>query len=184
MFSEYLMLKKAFYEPSIDDLSLIAWRARNLLELRVWAIYFCSDEESARRIDVDAGRDARDILKAMIKWGKETGQPEGWAAPFDDAESILTQRASLFGFNLDGPYKAVSAAAKECGLEAEFALQFKLLSKFAHPTAMQIAGTVNAVEEQFRELLFSRGCALFSNTFDHLENYLSGDGPPWVNTKG
>ncbi len=36
VFREYLTLKTAYYTPSSDDLSLIAWRARNLSELRVW----------------------------------------------------------------------------------------------------------------------------------------------------
>jgi hypothetical protein len=30
VFNEYLALKKAYYAPSTDDLSLIAWRARDL----------------------------------------------------------------------------------------------------------------------------------------------------------
>lgn len=180
VFNEYLALKAAYYEPSTDDLSLIAWRARNLLELRVWAVYFCRDEQSARRIYVDAGWDARDLFKAMTKWGTETAQPEDWTAMFDDADSLLVQRASLVGIDdLDGSYKAVSAAARECGLEAEHALQFKLLSKFAHPTAMQIMGAMDDGAEQFRDLFFSRGCALFSLTFNRLETYLSSDNPPW-----
>ncbi len=180
VFHEYSALKTAYYEPKTDDLSLIAWRARNLLELRIWTVFFCRDEQSARRIYTDAGRDALDMVKAMVKWGKDTAQPDDWAGMFDDADSLLNERAALVGIDgLDGSYKAVSAAAKECGLEAEHALQFKLLSKFAHPTAMQIMGEMDDGAEQFRDLFFSRGCAVFSLTFDRLESYLSSDDPPW-----
>lgn len=183
VFNEYSLLKTAYYEPSTGDLSLIAWRARNLLELRVWTVYFCRNEESARHIYEDAGRDARDLFKAFTKWGTATNQPEDWAAMFDDVDNVLLKRASLVGIdNLDGSYMAVNAAAKECGLEAGHALQFKLLSKFAHPTAMQIMGAMNDDVEQFRDLFFSQGCALFSLNFDCLETYLSSNDPPLKKT--
>ena len=39
VFSEYLHLKKAYEEKQDGDVSLLAWRARNLLELSGWSIY-------------------------------------------------------------------------------------------------------------------------------------------------
>jgi hypothetical protein len=41
VFSEYLLIKNAHEEKRRGDASLLAWRARNLLELLVWSMY-CS----------------------------------------------------------------------------------------------------------------------------------------------
>jgi hypothetical protein len=40
VFSEYFLIKTAHAEQHRGDVSLLAWRARNLLELLVWAMYF------------------------------------------------------------------------------------------------------------------------------------------------
>jgi hypothetical protein len=39
LFSEYLLLKRAYGDERNRDSSLLAWRARNLLELTVWSLY-------------------------------------------------------------------------------------------------------------------------------------------------
>ena len=57
MFSEYLLMKRSYEEERDADSSLLAWRARNLLELSVWSIYCSKSRENARRIYEDAGRD-------------------------------------------------------------------------------------------------------------------------------
>src|ERR1700732_1829950 len=48
IFSEYLSLKRA-YEEERGGTSLLAWRARNLLELSVWCLYCSKSRENARR---------------------------------------------------------------------------------------------------------------------------------------
>jgi hypothetical protein len=181
VFNEYLALKKAYYAPSTDDLSLIAWRTRNLLELKVWTVYFCRSERNARRIYEDAGRDGRDIFSALAKWGKATAQPDDWATMAADANTMLLQRASEVGIDdLDGSYKAVRDAAQECGLGDDYALQFKVLSKFAHPTAFQMmAPAKDTSTGPFRDAFFSQGCGLFTAAFVRLEAYLGSDGAPW-----
>jgi hypothetical protein len=181
VFNEYLALKTAYYAPSTDDLSLIAWRTRNLLELRVWSAYFCRSEQNARRIYEDVGRDGRDLFSAMAKWGKATAQPEDWTGMFAGANDMLRQQASKVGIDdLDGSYKFVSEAARECGLGHDYALQVKVLSKFAHPTAFQIMAPAKDVTTgPFRDAFFSQGCGLFAAAFVRLETYLSGDDAPW-----
>jgi hypothetical protein len=57
IFSEYLSLKRA-YEDSRSEASLIAWRARNLLELCVWSTYCSRSTENAQRFYADGERDA------------------------------------------------------------------------------------------------------------------------------
>ena len=181
--SEYHSLKDVYYTPSNNDLSLLAWRARNLLELRIWAVYFCRNEQSARRIYEDAGRDGLDVFKALTTWGKVADQEIDWETKFKDADAMLRERAIEAGIDdLDGTFKAVKDAAQECGLERDYRLQFKVLSKFAHPTAFQlVAPADDPSREPFRDAFFSQGCGLFALTFACLESYLDSDAAVWRN---
>src|SRR5580693_5298044 len=61
-FSEYSLLKKAYENRQRDDVPLLAWRARNLLELSVWSTYCAKSRENARRVYEDAGRDVRGVF--------------------------------------------------------------------------------------------------------------------------
>ena len=182
--SEYLLLKTAFYAPSRADAPLLAWRARNLLELMVWTLYFCRGEQNARRIYEDAGRDTRELIEAFEKWGKATAQPADWIAPLEEERNALLQRAAAFEIDsLDGTYKATGQAARECGIEQHYAPKFKLLSKFAHPTAVQIIAPPDKAKDSMqRDAFFSWGCLYFFTAFDCLESYLAGDQAPWKST--
>jgi hypothetical protein len=87
----------------------------------------------------------------------------------------LSRRAASEGIEtLDGTYKEVSEAAKECGIGSQFSVSYKMLSKFAHPTAMRILArpdeTKNALQ---RDLFFSHGCLFFTGAFDALERQLT-----------
>ena len=68
VFSEYLSLKCA-HQDKRDEGSLLAWRARNLLELSVWCLYCSRSRENARRLYEDAGRDVIGLFSAFTKWG-------------------------------------------------------------------------------------------------------------------
>jgi len=77
VFSEYLSLKHA-HEEKCDEASLLAWRARNLLELSVWCLYCSKSRENARRLYEDAGRDMLGLFSAFTKCGITTAQdPSG-----------------------------------------------------------------------------------------------------------
>jgi len=82
--SEYLFIKDTYYAPSDNDLPLLAWRGRNLLELRIWATYFCRSEQNARRIYEDAGRDGLELFKAVATWGKVADQKSNWETKLKD----------------------------------------------------------------------------------------------------
>jgi len=174
VFSEYLLLKAAYEEKPEGDCSLLAWRARNLLELSVWSIYSANDRHNARRLYEDAGRDVLGVVDAFIKWGTASAQGADWLGPLEQAKDDLTRRATLNGIDsLDGSYKKVSNAAKECGIGSQFSLSFKMLSKFTHPTAMRIlAGADEAKNALLRDLFFSNGCLYFVGAFEALERQL------------
>lgn len=170
IFSEYLRLQKV-HSTERSDPSLIAWRARNLLELLVWSTYFASSNENARRLYEDAGRDAKNILDVFESWGQATGQPADWLSKIAGGKNDLSQRAVRQGIeNLDGRYMRVEKAAGHCGLEDTFKPMNKMLSKFAHPTAMQILGMVDEEKRLLqRDTFYVLGCCFFVGAFNALE---------------
>ncbi len=170
-FSEYHYLICAYEKKQERDVSLLAWRARNLLELFVWARYCAKSRENSRRFYEDAGRDAIDIYQKFIEWGTVTSQQPDWLNPLKNAKKDVSERAASKGIkSLGGPYKKVSDAAQECGIKDHFNIDYKLLSKFAHPTAMQVLGSADRNSETVqRDRFFSLGCLYFTGAFNALE---------------
>ena len=125
----------------------------------MWSNWCAKSRDNARYVYEDAGRDVADIFDAFMKWGTETAQPTDWLDPIATAKQDLSKQALLLGGiqSLEGAYKRVSEAAKDCGIGEHFALSYKLLSKFAHPTAMQIlAGPDNQQEALLRDFFSAR----------------------------
>ncbi len=179
VFSEYLLLKRGYEEQKNDSAALLAWRARNLLELSVWSVYCSKSRANARRLYEDAARDVLGIFSAFTKWGVAKAQGPEWMDLFSDAKKDLSQRAMAEGIaSLDEAYKRVSAAAEECGFGENFALSYKMLSKFAHPTAMQIMSLPDerTVPRQ-KDAFFSQGCLFFAGGFEALEGQLIQQSP-------
>ncbi len=173
VFSEYLSLKHA-YEEKREDSSLLAWRARNLLELSVWSIYCSTSRENARRFYEDSGRDIHGIFGAFIKWGKERGRDPEWIDAITGARRRLFQEAASEGIaSLDAPFKDVRHAADEVGLGNHFAVEYRMLSKFAHPTAMRVLAVPDEAKAALqKDIFFSQGCLFFAGAFQALETQL------------
>jgi len=181
VFSEYLFLKRAYESEKAEDTALLAWRARNQLELSVWATYCARSRDNARRLYEDAGRDVRDTFEAFVRWSTHTAQADDWLDPLAAAKQDLSERAWLLGGiqSLDGPYKRISEAAKECGFGDHFALSYKMLSKFAHPTAMRMLASPDEKRESLqRDCLYGLGCLFFTGAFHALEGQLRVQGEP------
>ena len=171
VFSEYGRLQDARAAERTDP-SLLAWRARNLLELSVWSTYFASSRENARRLYEDAGRDAKNVLDVFEHWGQATGQPVDWLSAIADGKNELALRAASEGIaSLDARYMRVEDAAGECRLKEMFKTMNKMLSKFAHPTAMQILGVADDEKQSLqRDMFYALGCCFFLGAFSTLEN--------------
>jgi hypothetical protein len=178
VFSEYLLIKNAHTNKQRGDGPLLAWRARNLLELLVWSTYCSKSRDNARRLYEDAGRDALDVFGAFKAWGEKTAQSTDWLDAFTSAGHDLSQRAALVRIEtLDGSYKRVADASKECGIADHYALSFKMLSKFAHPTAMQILAPRDEERDtKQRDYFFSQGCLFFTGAFVELEQVVKSSG--------
>jgi hypothetical protein len=171
VFSEYRRLKEAF-EAEVVDPSQMAWRARNLLELSVWSIFFTKSRANAWRLYEDAGQDAMNIFDEFQRWGQSSGQQADWLSNINIGKSELAIRAANEGIDsLDGKYMRVEGAAEICGLKDMFKIENKTLSKFAHPTAMQILGTADDEKQRLqRDTFYSKGCCYFLGAFNALES--------------
>ena len=118
----------------------------------------------------------RGVFDAFIKWGTATAQAADWVDPLSTAKQDLAERAlANEGIeSLDGKFKEVRDAAIECGLGEHFSLSYKVLSKFAHPTAMRILAPPNDKTEAVqREVFYSQGCLFFTGAFHALERELN-----------
>ncbi len=178
VFSEYLLLRNTYAAKRTGEAPLLAWRARNLLELSVWATYCARSREKARRFYEDAGRDVLNLFNAFRAWGQTTEQCTDWPDSFTGAEQDLFKRAASDGIeDLNGSYTDVRKAAEECGIVKHYAVYFKLLSKFAHPTAMQILAPPDEAREAMqKDYFFSCGCLFFTGAFVALESRLTQSG--------
>jgi hypothetical protein len=136
-------------------------------------VYCTTNEENARRLYEDAGRDVADILANFHNWGKATAQEASFLYPLANAKDELSERAASEGIEtLDGSYKQVHDAARECDY-IHFRVSFKFLSKFAHPTAMQILAPPDTAKTLMqRDCFFSFGCLYFTGAFFALEKCL------------
>jgi hypothetical protein len=170
VFSEYRRLQDACAAERTDP-SLLAWRARNLLELSVWSAYFARSRENAWRLYEDAGRDAKDVLDAFERWGQTAGQPIDWLSAIAEGKNDLSLRATSEGIeSLDARYMRVEDVASQCGLKDMFKVTNKILSKFAHPTAMQILGVADEEKQSLqRDTFYALGCCFFLGAFSALE---------------
>ena len=174
VFSEYSSLRNAYADRVDRGSSLLAWRARNLLELCVWSLYSAKSRQNARRLYEDAGRDVLQVFNTFSNWGVATVQADDWIERLTDAKERLNERAVQEGIDsLTGGYKQVAEAAVECGLGDHFRVSNKMLSKFAHPTAMQIIAAPDERRVALqRDVFYGKGCLYFAGAFEALEGLL------------
>ena len=79
------------------------------------------------------------IYSAFEKWAITTAQSTEFLNIFSDAKSDLARRAAVAGIaSAEADFKRVNEAAAECGIGHHYSLAFKMLSKFAHPTAIRM----------------------------------------------
>lgn len=180
VFSEYLKLKRAYQENTATDASEIAWRARNLLELFVWSRYCASSRDNARRLYDDARHDMSGVLAAFKKWGEAKAQKAEWFEGGTGAQQDVSNRAFSDGIaSTTATFMEVRKAAEQVGFGDDFKLLYKVLSKCAHPTAMQIMFSYELTTWQ-RDSFFSQGCHFFTGAFLALERQVPPKTPDSV----
>jgi len=145
------------------NLNAIAWLTRNLLELAIWSSYCLRSETNAKQFVLDSSRDAHDAINVPDGIFSET-------LSFREIRAQSIESARQDGFEtLDQDYKAVSAAAKEIGMSQEFRDFNKLLSKFAHPTALSVIFDHEETLAKLREKFFTFGLNIASQSLRTLD---------------
>jgi hypothetical protein len=161
---EYHSIKDAYENKG--SIALLAWRSRNLLELSMWSAYCARSRAHARRVYEDGLRDLHDILDAYQRWSVATGK-SAIHDQFASAKQDLAQRAKILDASLEGSYKKVSHAAKECGFKDDFEINYKLCSKFAHQSALRRFVALEA--EDLKDYFFATACISFAHAFNSIE---------------
>jgi hypothetical protein len=144
---------------SEEQLTTLAWAARNLLEVSIWIDYCNLSEDRAKRLYDDAMRDLYGLSRAVhrifeLKAGtKDKG--------LEDKISEFSAFARSMGVDdLADDFKPVSDAARDVGRYEEFRGLNKLLSKFAHPTAWVVHIADSGAEAGYKSMIFMDGAEL------------------------
>ena len=119
------LLETAKLDGSLDN---VAWLARNILELRVWAEYCSQSQQHVEEFFQDAIRDVHDL---QMKVG---GLDRKGVEQLQKATKFIGTSKKAHEF------KDVRIAAREVRLGKLFKQNNKILSKFAHPTALSLLG--------------------------------------------
>jgi hypothetical protein len=171
MFDEYNKLTKAYEEK---DISEIAWRSRNLLEIMIWSIYCSQSGENAKRFFGDGGRDANDLLNKLSNWEKYDKQDLNWAPHIDKSRIALKEFSDEVNVgSIEDKHTLIHTAAKQINFQNEYETTNKMLSKFIHPTAFKIIGYLK--EDKIEELqkgFYAQGCGHFGAAFEYLEKQI------------
>jgi hypothetical protein len=133
---------------NIQYVSGVAWSARNILELSVWNAYCRLSEANAKKFYEDAARDAissMNIPDEMIN----VADRESFKVGRED----LLEKAAVDGIEKPMSYMHVDKAAKAVGYH-HFGKINMVLSKWAHPTALNVLGgeTGNILMPMFYKL--------------------------------
>jgi hypothetical protein len=173
--AEYMSMKAAYDAPELDP-CLVAWRARNLLELMVWSGYCMDKETNARRFYEDAGRDQKNLLSHTLKLGSASGGRAQWMQQVKRGMAELHQQAVAQGIDkLDECFLRVEDAADvvDKDLRKLFRYFNKELSKFVHPTALAlISPRTDEQRRAFNHSFYSHGCAFYVGAFYAIEDAL------------
>lgn len=130
-------LRMAFLPHDWVNLPVIAFCARGLLELRVWAAYCTGSPENARRFYDDKFRDGAEFYDALARLVAPYSDAPGVIDQIEQAKAKLAALAAGVGSEPSGAvYTRVADAAEAVGLGDDFRIVNKLLSKIAHPSAM------------------------------------------------
>jgi hypothetical protein len=124
-----------------DRLPAAAWLARNLLELLVWVKYCGVSRENAWRFHEDALRDTKGLLDAHAKLCAARGLVSDISqTAAESLKKVAVEKLAMQ--EIDSSFLAVSQAAKGPGVDLGdiFGPFHKMLSKFAHPTAVLVHG--------------------------------------------
>lgn len=170
-------LRMAFLPHDWQSVPVIAFGARGLLELYVWAEYCTASMENARKFYDDKFRDGMDFYDAMQRLLGLFSAGPTLAERIDQARANISSLAASVGS--DSPaemYTQVAEAAKAVGLAEFYRNANKLLSKLAHPSAMMVLNYVTpATQSSLHDIaMFAKfiGFLAEAEAWQTIANYL------------
>jgi hypothetical protein len=124
---------------------VLAWRARNLFELRLWALFISQSAENARQWLAEAVTDEKELLTAFLKSpAREVSDEKQVAAArlqeLEAASSHIGPRLREFELA-----KVVEEGEGGKGTVIERDVFFQLYSKFVHPSSLLVNGTLDGM---------------------------------------
>lgn len=170
-------LRMAFLPHDWQSVPVIAFGARGLLELWVWAAYCTASTEHARKFYDDKFRDGMDFYDALERLLSLFSDCPNLAEQIEQAKANMDSLAASVGS--DAPtemYTQVAEAAKAVGLADFYRNANKLLSKLAHPSAMMVLNYVTpAVQSSLHDIaIFAKfiGFLAEAEAWQTIANYL------------
>jgi hypothetical protein len=130
---------------SPDALPLVAWNARNMVELAVWIRYCGRSPENARRFHEDTLRDLKGLIDSLAELHRLVGATYELEQTAHAGLNQLAQE-KLGLESIDANYERVSSAAKNVGWSNWYIPVNKFLSKLAHPTAILVIGIMHQTD--------------------------------------
>ena len=140
------------------ELEYIAWAARNLLEVAIWAKYATTSKENAKKLHDDQIIDMAELQKGTLGllYKFDPGHP-GLATVQEQGEGFKKTTREM-GIDEDSKHLNIGNVAKEVGMAALFYGLNGLLSKLVHPTSFSIMLDLDHPREaQFRRSLLALG---------------------------
>ena len=140
------------------ELEYIAWAARNLLELAVWAKYTTLSNENAKKLSNDQVIDMAELQKGMLSLLNkyEPNHPE--LATLQEQGEWFKKTKGEMGIEEGSKHLNIGQIAKDVGMGDLFSGFNGLLSKLVHPTSFSIMLALDqSRESQLRQSLFALG---------------------------
>ncbi len=146
------------------DLAVVAWLARNLVELRVWVEYCAMSEDNALEFSDDAIRD----LVALNR--KIPGLDDETRTRLEAAEAGLPRTKDSHKF------KEARDAAAIASLGEFYNTNVKILSKYAHPTALSVMAALGEASVKPLRAQFSGvGLTIANEALQKLDSSFIGE---------
>src|SRR5207248_759981 len=149
-FSFAIRSNRARLIAQMNDVAELAWRARNLLELRIWVEYCALSEEKAWRFYTDGVRDMADLNKRK-------------AGGYNNEEQVqkAIKLAAIEG-KAHG-YTDIRDAVAELNLNDYYGERSKSLHKYVHPTALSVTMPFRQEAQEDLGFLFIKAGLQYGN---------------------
>lgn len=154
-----------------DNLNLVAWASRNLLELTVFIRYVLKSEANARRFGDDRLIDGCELIVALRDL-EHFYDPSAPTPGLDEALKRMEDQKVAENVTATR-HLETSAIAREIGMEQEFRSMNRVSSKLVHPTAWSTLAENSGRSSypEAKDLLFATGIAYISQIYMELKDY-------------